>query len=57
MQKDTFGNRTEYSYGQDGKIKDVRLCGDENWNGSAGDGAEHNRTANKKKEHLSRTPV
>ena len=37
MQKDPFGNRTAYSYGLDGKIKDVRRFGDGKWNGSAGD--------------------
>lgn len=40
MQEDTFGNRTEYSYGLDGNIKDVRRLGDGNWNGGAGDSAE-----------------
>ncbi len=37
MQKDPFGNQTAYSYGLDGKIKDVRRFGDGKWNGSAGD--------------------
>ncbi|MCI9072661.1 MAG: hypothetical protein HFH80_07615, partial [Lachnospiraceae bacterium] len=60
MQKDTFGNRTAYSYGLDGKIKDVRRFGDGRWNGgageqrsedgnwygSAGGGTEHSGAAN-----------
>ena len=43
-QKDTLGNRTEYSYGLDGKIKDVRRFGDGNWNDSAGDSSERDGT-------------
>lgn len=41
MQKDSFGNRTTYSYGLDGQVRDVRRFGDGKWNGSAGDGTEH----------------
>ncbi len=40
MQKDPFGNRTEYSYGLDGQVRDVRRFGDGSWNGGAGDSAE-----------------
>ena len=32
IQKDTFGNRTEFSYELDGKIKDVRRLGNGNRN-------------------------
>lgn len=40
MQKDPFGNRTVYSYGLDGQVRDVRRFGDGKWNGSAGDSSE-----------------
>ncbi|MDE6516316.1 MAG: hypothetical protein K2L18_00485, partial [Acetatifactor sp.] len=36
MLVDTFGNRTEFSYGLDGKIRDVRHLGDGSWNGGEG---------------------
>ena len=38
-QKDGFGNQTAFSYGPDGKIREVRRFGDGNWNGSGGDGS------------------
>ena len=44
MQKDMFGNQMEFSYGLDGKVKNVRRLGDGNWNGSTGDGAGHSGT-------------
>ncbi len=34
--KDTFGDRTAFKYGPDGKIKDIRRLGDGNWNGGEG---------------------
>ena len=37
MQKDSFGNRTAYSYELDGQVRDVRRFGDGKWNESAGD--------------------
>ena len=41
LQKDPFGNSTEYSYGLDGKVRDVRRFGDGKWNGSAGDNSSY----------------
>ena len=41
MQKDTYGNRTEFTYGPDGMLRKVRRPGDGSWNDSAGDGSGH----------------
>ena len=38
VQKDAFGNRTQFSYGLDGKVRDIRRLGDGNWNTGTGDG-------------------
>lgn len=40
VQKDAFGNRTQFSYGLDGKVRDVQRFGDGKWNGGAGDSSE-----------------
>lgn len=37
VQKDAFGNRTQFSYGLDGKVRAIRRLGDGNWNTGAGD--------------------
>ncbi|MGN0403126.1 MAG: hypothetical protein ACI4HQ_12830, partial [Acetatifactor sp.] len=44
-QRDSFGNRTELSYGLDGKVKNIRRLGEGNWNGSAGDSSEYSGAA------------
>ena len=54
VQKDMFGNRTEFSYGLDGQIKNVRRSGDGNWNRSAGDGSEQSRAANQSAKNSQR---
>ena len=41
MQKGTYGNRTEFTYGPDGMLRNVRRPGDGSWNDSAGDGSGH----------------
>ena len=41
MQKDTYGNRTEFTYEPDGMLRKVRRPGDGSWNDSAGDGSGH----------------
>ena len=38
VQKDAFGNRIQFSYGLDGKVRDIRRLGDGNWNTGTGDG-------------------
>ena len=48
VQKDAFGNRTQFSYGLDGKVRDIRRLGDGNWNTGTGDGNWNTSTGDHK---------
>ena len=41
MQKDMYGNRTEFTYEPDGMLRNVRRIGDGSWNDNAGGGSGH----------------